>query len=91
MVTKIDAVSSQSLTSMDINLAVMAASVLSNLLIDRTQPEIQFHALRELIFAREYFGSAYDLSGLLESIADEARRDDLSVLIDKLNALLAAQ
>lgn len=91
MVTKPDSVLSHNLTSIEIQLGVMAVHVLSSILTDHSEPAVQFHTLTELISAKEHFGYPIDLTLLLADLRASTRDSLPTVLIDKLNGLLDAK
>lgn len=91
MVTKPDSVPSQNLTSIEIQLGVMALSAMTQMLLDTNQPSIQFHALRELFLAKEHFAFAHDLSALLHELENPEQSNQLTILTNKLFDLLDAK
>ncbi len=76
------------LSPADLQLSIIALSVLNSMLSDKDRSDKQFTALKEVLHAVDFFGFSFNPELLVRSLDALGHVDALEALIDKLHACL---
>ncbi len=72
-------------TQDDLQLSIIAVSILQTMLVDKSRPDIQFFALKEFLHPKGHFAFPFEPELLIRTLDATSQVRPLEVLIDKLH------
>lgn len=70
------------LSSLDLQISLIAVHILETLLADSSKPDIQYHVLSELLHAKQHFAVSFEVSAFL--IAQARNNPPTTTIVNSL-------